>query len=73
MTPPAASLVLCVVRAVVLGDWHLARWAHRESVGARAIEIFDDGADVDFRSVETPRPDPIQTRRALDMDERLRR
>jgi hypothetical protein len=61
---PAPVAVLLVVRAVLLGDWVVARYAARQAVAARAMALWDDGADVVMPTID---------RRRLDADERPRR
>lgn len=70
---PAAAMVCAVASAVTRGDWALARWAAREAVASRAVALWDDGADVKLETVAAPIGDPVQTRRALDANERLTR
>jgi hypothetical protein len=61
---PSPVYVLAAVEAVLRGDWALARWAHRMAIAARAVALFDDGADVVMPAID---------RRRLDADERPRR
>jgi hypothetical protein len=60
----APVYVLGAVEAVLRGDFALARWAHRQAVAARAVALFDDGADVVMPAIDRTR---------LDADERPRR
>ena len=64
---PAAVYVLAAVRAVIVGDWSLARWAHRRAVLARVSVLLDDGHEIEIPSLVSAH----ELRRRSDADERL--
>lgn len=70
---PAPCAVLLVVRAVLLGDWVLARYAARQAVAARAMALWDDGADIELPEAPRALAAVHALRVRNDLDERPRR